>query len=63
MSPTLSTAAASGSASMAALVILQWGLAMRGIQIPADVAVALHTLLTAVLHPLVATTKTSNPTP
>jgi hypothetical protein len=51
---TLSTAAASGTASLALIVILQWALSLRGINLPADVATALSTLLAAAVHYLIA---------
>jgi hypothetical protein len=60
MKPTLSTAAASGSVSLGAVVILQWLLGSHGIQIPADVATAMGTLLSAGVHCLVAREKPSS---
>lgn len=47
---TLSTAAASGTVALAFIIVLQWLLSMDGIQIPADVATALSTLLTVPVH-------------
>jgi hypothetical protein len=57
---SLSTAAASGTVSLAIVVVLQWLLALQGLQIPADVATALGTLITAIVHWIV--TK-EDPTP
>lgn len=56
MNPTTTVAAgaASGSGALAAIVILQWALSLRGISLPADVATALGTLLTVGIHYLVA---------
>lgn len=57
MKPTLSTAAASGSVSLAVVVFLQWLLALRGVQMPADVATALGTLMSAGFHWIIAREK------
>lgn len=54
MKPTLSTAAASGTVALSLVVLLQWLLALRGIQMPADVATATGTLLSAGVHWAVA---------
>ncbi len=64
MKPTLSTAAASGTVSLAFVVVLQWLLMNWNISMPADVASALSTLLAAGVHWFVARQKTpsSNPT-
>lgn len=48
--PSLSTAAASGSVSLAVVVVLQWLLSLIRIDLPADVQTALSTILTAVIH-------------
>lgn len=61
MKPTLSTAAASGTVSLAFVVLVQWVLSLRGISMPADVASALSTLLAAGVHWFVAR-PSSNPT-
>lgn len=58
---TLSTAAASGTVGLAFVIVLQWLLSMRGIQIPADVATALSTLLAVPVHWLVTRTKQPSP--
>lgn len=48
--PSLSTAAASGSVSLAFVVVLQWLLSLIHIDLPGDVQTALSTILTAVIH-------------
>ncbi|MDD2794349.1 hypothetical protein [Acidocella sp.] len=51
---TVSAATASGTVSLAAIVILQWVLSLKNISLPADVATALATVLAAGVHFLVA---------
>lgn len=51
---TLSTAAASSSVSLSFIVLIQWLLSSYNIQMPADVAAASATLLTAAVHYLLA---------
>ncbi len=63
MNPTLSTAAASGTVSLAIVVVMQWLLTNWKISIPADVASALNTLIAAGVHWLVARQKNPSPTP
>lgn len=47
---SFSTAAASGGAALAFVVVMQWLLAKVGISIPADVAGAIATLMTTGFH-------------
>ena len=54
MQTTLSTATASGAVSLAAIVVLEWILGFWHVSMPADVATAAATLLTAGVHYLVA---------
>lgn len=51
---TVSAATASGTVALAAIVVLQWLLSLAHISLPADVATALATVLTAGVHYLVA---------
>jgi hypothetical protein len=54
MQSSLSTAAASGTVSMAAVVFSVWLLSLVHITVPADAAAALSTLVTAGVHYLIA---------
>ena len=54
MTTSLSTAAASGTVSLAAIVLLNWMLSFYHIAMPADVATAAATLVTAAVHYLIA---------
>ena len=54
MNTSLSTAAASGTVSLAAIVLLNWVLSFCHITMPADVATAAATLVTAGVHYLIA---------
>lgn len=47
---TLSAAAASGTVSLALVVVLQWFLSLYKISLPADVATALATVVAALVH-------------
>jgi len=49
-SPSLSTAAASSSVSLALVVILEWLLGYVHIVMPADVQTAVATVLTSAIH-------------
>jgi hypothetical protein len=51
---SLSTAAASSSVSLAFVVILQWVLSIRGVNMTPDVSTALSVLITAIVHYLIA---------
>lgn len=51
---TVSAATASGTVALAAIVVVQWLLSLAHISLPADVATALATVLTAGVHYLVA---------
>jgi len=48
--PSLSTAAASSSVSLALVVIIQWLLEYAHIDMPADVQTAVATVLTSAIH-------------
>jgi len=50
LTPSLSTAAAATSVSLAIVVVLQWLLALAHIDLPADVQTALGTILTNLIH-------------
>ncbi len=63
MTPTLSTAAASGTVSLAFVVLVQWALSLWGVSMPADVASALNTLLAAGVHWFVARQKNPSSIP
>jgi hypothetical protein len=54
MNTSLSTAAASGTVSLAAIVLLNWALSFVHVVMPADVATAAATLVTAGVHYLIA---------
>jgi hypothetical protein len=54
MNTSLSTAAASGTVSLAAIVLLNWALSFVHVAMPADVATAAATLVTAGVHYLIA---------
>ncbi len=60
-SPTLSTSAASGGAAGAAIVLLQWGMGLFHVPLPADVAGAIMVLLTPMIHYVVARAGVSDP--
>ena len=51
---TVAAATASGTVSLAAIVVLAWALSLAKITLPADVATALATILAAGVHWLVA---------
>ena len=51
---TVAAATASGTVSLAAIVVLQWALSLAKIALPADVATAMATILAAGVHWLVA---------
>jgi len=48
--PSLSTAAASGSVALACVVVLVWLLSLAHVAVPDDVSVALGTILTNSIH-------------
>ncbi|MDD2775528.1 MAG: hypothetical protein PHU06_06205 [Gallionella sp.] len=51
---TVAAATASGTVSLALIVVLQWALSLAKISLPADVATALATVLAAGVHWFVA---------